>query len=107
MSAPAKVTRLSERIALPADAEDFCRKNGLERYLEIAVELAEECFQTLAMSLSFVEDPECDDRWITLRLDVRGTVESVVAAKKRYSSEWVSRVLWPERFMIRLSLNIL
>lgn len=106
MSAPTHPVHFAERIELSAEADALCRKHGLATYLELAADLAKECFEPMRVSFEFAQDPEFDDQWICMLLDVHGTVESLLAADRKFTSEWVARVPPPERFMIRYSLNV-
>jgi hypothetical protein len=84
----------------------FCEKNGLTEFLTTSIRLAEQIFEPISLTKEVVQDYETDDQWIVVRISVRGSVESVFAAKKRYSAEWVAAVPWPQRHQIRLSYSI-
>jgi len=90
-----------------SDAERFLAERGLRSELKFAVDLAQKCFRVEAMTAEFSEDHDSDDTWVVLRINVRGSVEEVLAAKNRYTSIWVASTPAPSRFSIRLTFHIL
>ena len=88
------------------EAEQFVAKHRLHDELGIAVALARENFSPDQLYAELSEDPSSDDSWIVLRIKLRGTVESTLAAKGRYTAKWVESVPWQRRFLIRLSYHI-
>jgi len=101
--APFEPTALSP---FPEAVVEYSRRYGLEEYLNFAVELAREAFRPLAIRLEVEQDYESDDTWICLTVDVRGTVEEVLAMNRAYTKRWVERVPWPEVFRFVCSFNI-
>lgn len=79
--------------------------SDLAHYIDDAKALARTHFDCDAITHEWAEDPESGERWIVVRADVRGSVESVLAAKREYTSRWVASVPAPQRFAVRLSLN--
>ena len=94
-------------VEFSSEAKAFCETNSLSAYLQKAIDLAKKCFSSLTgLAANVEQDPESDEKWITLMVTASGTVDSILASYNHYSSEWVSSVPAPYRYMIRLSFNI-
>jgi hypothetical protein len=101
----AKSTRQdSHRIS--ADVKRFCADDDLASLLSLSMDLAGRCFGPERTEVELMQDPDTNDEWVVVRIDVRGSAESVLASKKRYTAEWVAMAPWPQRHLIRLSLNV-
>jgi hypothetical protein len=95
-------------VKISEEATAFCEVHSLKGHLLKAVELAKKYFSSLAAITADVEqDPESDEKWITLIVTVSGTADSILASYNDYSSEWVSSVPSPDRYAIRISFNII
>jgi hypothetical protein len=93
-------------VSFPDEVEAFCLAHGLAGHLSTAVKLARTCFDPITLQIELDQDDDTDEQWIVVRVDVRGSQESVLAAKQRYTGAWVAAVPWPERHSINLSFNI-
>jgi hypothetical protein len=94
-------------IKLSQEAEGFCETNGLEKQLQMAIDLAKKCFPSLGRLSADVEhDPDSDDKWITLVVTLTGIADEILSACNNYSSEWVACVPSSQRYMIRVSLEV-
>jgi len=103
---PANAQAANIGTARADSVRDFSRTNNLDEFLRIAQELAEECFSPDAIECELMRDDETEDAWLIVRVRVKDSPENVLAAKKRYTREWIARVPWPQRHMIRLSYDI-
>jgi len=103
-----RLTDEREDVELSDAVKVFCERNGLKEYFQVATSLAKKHFSSLtSLNADMAQDPDSDDKWITLGATLTGTVDSVLAAYNNYSSEWVRSVPSPQRFMIALSLNVI
>ena len=96
----------TDRTPAVDDVAAFCEKRGLTEFLATSIRLAEQIFEPISLTNEVAQDYETDDQWIVVRVSVRGSPDCVLAAKKRYTVEWVAAVPWPQRHQIRLSYNI-
>ena len=90
-----------------AEFDQFSHDNGLAPYLSTAKDLATRLFHVESGQCEFVQAGDSDDEWIVARIQVKGTIESVLASKQQYTSQWVASVPAPQRHMIRLSYEII
>jgi hypothetical protein len=96
----------TDRTPAVCDVAAFCERHGLTEFLATSIRLAEQIFEPISLTKEVAQDYETDDQWIVVRISVRGSAECVLAAKKRYTAEWVAAAPWPQRHQIRLSYNI-
>jgi hypothetical protein len=89
-----------------AEFDQFTQSNGLGPYLSIAKDLATRLFQVESGQCEFVQAGDSDDEWIVVRIQVKGTIESVLESKRQYTAQWVAAAPVPQRHLIRLSMNI-
>lgn len=93
---------------LPDDVRAFSRTNGLDDHLRKAIDLAGRTFAPVErLEVELRQDRETEDEWIVLRVAVRADRANVSAARQRYTAEWVASVPSPQRYLIRLSPDIL
>jgi hypothetical protein len=86
----------------------FCRSHGLEVYFRKAMDLAREAFAPVErLEAEVHQDPATDDKWIVLRVVVRAKHVNVPAARRKFTTEWVESAPVPQRYLIRLSPDIL
>ena len=106
-----KPEALMPELTANPQAEDvvaFSRSKGLDGYLQKAVSLARQVFAPIErIEMELRPDPATDDEWIVLRVVVHGDRVDVSAARKEFTAQWVASVPAPERFLIRLSPDIL
>lgn len=101
---PPKVGRLA---VASAAVLAFCDARGVRRHLDRAVELIAETFPAVvAVHAEVDQDPDAADDWVTVRAVVRGTPDQLARAEGAYAARWVAEAPPPERFLIRLSLDV-
>jgi hypothetical protein len=84
----------------------FCDAHSLLPYLFKAAILAAECFHTNQINAEIQQDQESGEECVRVGLVVNGSIEDILSAKDRYTTEWVASVPWPQRYMISLSFDI-
>ena len=90
------------------DISDFCLKNNLLNYLRIAVDLIKDSFSKHKnISFSLEGDPETDEEWISLNIDVEGDIESIFEEYQNYNKNVIKNIPWPERDLIRLNYHLI
>ena len=95
-------------VRISESVNGFCIEHHLESHLDTAISIARKCFSTAASLLAEVEqDPDSEEMWITLTASVAGNVPDILACYNNYSSEWVASTPSPQRFMVRLALNVI
>ncbi len=97
----------SAKWGLDNEVQSFCAEHTITHHLEMALHLIEECFPYVReVSLEVVADPEIDEQWVQIGLEIPGSAESFLGDYERYTRELVCRVPWPERNKIRVSYSI-
>jgi len=91
-------------------SDDVCRflkEHQLEEYLHYAIHLVQGSFSVARdLQVEFVVDPECDESWLSIRFVTEGSLDDIIAARKRYRRFWVRNVPVTKRLMIRLMYDI-
>lgn len=96
------------RIVLSQSLYNFCLRYNIQNYLQVAINLAKECFPSLnEVQLYLEQDPDTREQWLVIDATVGGEVDEILSKYDKYTDLWVSSVPWPERSKIVLSYNIL
>jgi len=86
----------------------FCYHQSILKYLSTAIDIIESCFPTILELFPEVEeDPETDEKWVNLDINVQGEVDEILENYNRYISLFISKVPLPKRDKIRLTYNII
>ena len=86
---------------------DFCYKYSLLHQLQVALRLAANSFSNLKNINIVVEhDPEVDDEWLTITIQVSGEVGEVLDMYDDYAGKVIDSIPWPVREKIRLIYDI-
>ena len=97
-------------ISLTREAEAFCNRQGIRKYVTVASDLLNQCFSNVqGVDSEVLQDPDTDteDQLLVIHVEVKGEIEAVLDMYDKYTEEWVSRVPWPERAKISLSYIII
>jgi hypothetical protein len=90
----------------PPDVRAFCGEHQLDRYLEDSLRRIPRVFQIVGLPNAALEqDGESGEKWVSIRVTVLGSPRDVLAARQIYTGWWVENTPWPERQLIRLSLD--
>jgi hypothetical protein len=91
-------------ISLSQEAEAFCNRQGIRKYVTVASDLLNQCFSNVrSVESEILQDPDVEDQYLVIHLEVKGEIEAVLDMYDKYAEEWVSRITWPERAKICLS----
>jgi hypothetical protein len=97
-----------EETPLSEDVREFCERHNLSGHLAKALEFARRYFSIVGDPVILWEhDPENDDEYLVLEIEVRGSVSECVQAHVRYVGEWTQFATLPEVRLIRLSPDII
>jgi hypothetical protein len=97
-------------VPLSREAEAFCSRQGIRKYVNVASDLLNQCFSNVrGVDSEVLQDPDTDteDQLLVIHVEVKGEIEAVLDMYDKYTEEWVSRVPWPERAKISLSYIII
>jgi len=100
---------MPEGLKLDCDQEawDFAESKGLLPVLMSYTALAAKAFQLAGLpSCQFKQDPENDDRYLSIRLEVKGEVEQVLDAEDRFRSQLIDLISGEKLYLIRLAYVI-
>jgi hypothetical protein len=89
------------------EVDEFCQKHGIAAHLETAKTLAERFFELDHEICEVVQDRDSGEEWIVVRIRVHGSRESVLAAKRQYTAQWIASVPWQLREKVMLSYDII
>jgi hypothetical protein len=93
---------------LSREAEAFCSRQGIRKYVTVASDLLNQCFSNIrGVDSEVLQDPDAEDQFLVIHLEVKGEIEAVLDMYDKYTEEWVSRVPWPERGKISLSYIVI
>jgi hypothetical protein len=85
----------------------FCVAHSIGQYVTQAIEQIHHSFRTNGTIVAELDmDGENGEKWVSLRAVVSGSQSEVMAARKQYTRWWVANTPWPERHLIRLSLDM-
>jgi len=91
-------------ISLSQEAEAFCKRQDIRKYVTVASDLINQRFSNIrSVESEVLQDPDAEDQFLVIHLEVKGEIEAVLDMYDRYTEEWVSRVPWPERAKICMS----
>jgi hypothetical protein len=91
-------------VPLSHEAESFCNRQDIRKYVTVASDLINQCFSNIrGVDSEILQDPDAEDQFLVIHLEVKGEIEAVLDMYDKYTEEWVSRVPWPERGKIGLS----
>ena len=92
---------------IPDDAREFVDRHGLWHHLDLAHSKAIEFFpKPRNIKTVLVADPESDESWLSVRFVTEGSLDDIIAARKKYRQFWVRNVPVTKRLMIRLMYDI-
>ena len=92
---------------LTPEARQFCEREGLGHYLQLAESLVGECFPPGAWAgIELVTDPASGERWLNINVRVPGSVDTVLDAYNRYTERWAEVAPWPAVNQISLTCDI-
>ena len=99
-------------ISLSREAEAFCSRQDIRKYVNVASDLLNQCFSNIrGVDSEVLQDPDTDtdteDQLLVIHVEVKGEIEAVLDMYDKYTEEWVSRVPWPERGKISLSYIVI
>lgn len=95
-------------VPLSREAEAFCSRQGIRKYVNVASDLLNQCFSNVeGVESEVLQDPETEDQLLVIHVAVKGEIDAILDMYDRYTEEWVSRVPWPERAKISLSYIII
>jgi hypothetical protein len=92
---------------LPADVLAFCQRKGLTQDVKTAVELAKQSFRSDKLRLQIEGDPEGEEEWVVIDVDVQGTVNEVLGAYDSFKEKWLTAVATDRGRLVRLLYNII
>jgi hypothetical protein len=89
---------------LPADVERVSLREGLQPYLPIALDLVRTCFRVAGEPKLEVErDPETDEEWVAVSVEVRDEGDEFFERYDRYTREFLAAIPWPQCDKISLA----
>jgi len=92
--------------ALP-DVVQFCMREDLANYLQLAGRLISECFpHHRGLEIRLEVDPETGEESVVMDLSVAGDIDKVLQQSDCYTSRWVESVPWPQSGKIHLLYNV-
>jgi len=93
---------------VPKDVLAFCSKSNLAPYLDLALQLARECFDPVRrLNLEIEFDPDTDEERVIVEVGIEMPVNEVLERNSEYTSQWVAQAPLEARQKIRLLYNIL
>src|SRR5438128_587921 len=96
-----------EETSLSDDVREFCERHALFGHLAKALELARQCFTIVADPvIQFEQDPDNDDEYLVLDIQVQGSVSECVESNLRFARAWTEFATLPKVRLIRLVPNI-
>jgi hypothetical protein len=96
------------QINLSEEFYDYWLKHNLGIYLQIAIDLIQQCFSSIkTIGLVSEKDPDTGEEWLVIDVTVEGSIADVLNRYDQYTDLWVALVPWPQRDKIRLSYDII
>jgi hypothetical protein len=93
-------------IILVSDAENFAKQNKLEEYIDLAINNIRTIFNNVGIiSIDKIIDPDSNEEWITLKFQAEGNTDLLLNKYDKLVRMWIKSVPWPQRSMIRISLE--
>jgi hypothetical protein len=95
------------KIDCDQEAWNFAESKDLLPVLMSYTALAAKAFQLTGFpSCQFKQDPENDDRYLSIRLEVKGEVEEVLDAEDRFRSQLIDLISGEKLYLLRLAYVI-
>ena len=95
------------KIDCDQDAWNFAESRELLPVLMSYTALAAKSFQLTGLpSCQFKQDPENDDQYLSIRIEVKGEVEKVLDAEDRFRSQLIGLISGEKLYMLRLAYVI-
>jgi|GEM_PF-6170445 len=89
------------------DAREFANKHGLWHHLILAHLKVFQFFpKPRNLKTVLTIDPESDESWLSVKFVTEGSLDDIIAARKKYRRFWVRNVPVTKRLMIRLMYDI-
>jgi hypothetical protein len=89
------------------EVREFCERHAFFGHLAKALELARECFTIVGEPvIRWAHDPENDDEYLVIAIQVQGSVSECVEADVRFAKAWTQFAKLPEVRLIRLAPDI-
>ena len=90
---------------LTPEVQAFCKREGIAAYLQLAVQLVREHYpEAREMYAEIVYDPDSDEEWIALHVEVPVDVDEMLARDEPFLDRWIAAAPWPERDKIAIML---
>ena len=92
---------------LSDEVREFCERHALFGHLTKALELARECFTIVGKPvIQWKHDPENDDEYLVIEIQVQGSVSECVEADRCFGRSWTQFAKLPEVRLIRLDPDL-
>lgn len=92
----------------PPEVRVYCKTHGLLDPLELAINLIHSTFPAAPrMDLALQTDPELGDRSVVIRVEIAGSQEQILEARKRLIQSWVTQVPPEALEHLRLSVRVI
>ena len=92
----------------PSDVRDYCERHGLLDPLELAINLLHATFPAeRRMALTLETDPELGEQSVVIRVEVRGSQEKILEARRRLLQAWVKQIPPQPLEHLRLAVRVL
>lgn len=96
-----------KRLVLSQEVIQFCSHYQIFGYLQLAVKLVYECFPSAAgVSVEMERDPESDDEWLLMTVQLRERIEAVLRQYDTYTRRFIGSVPLPQRNKIRFNYDL-
>lgn len=100
----------SERkgLVLSEEVLQFCSHHRLFGYLQLTVELVDECFASVvSVAVEKECDPESEDEWLLLTAQLHQQVETALRQYDTFTRRFIGAVPWPHRNKIRFNYDLI
>jgi len=92
---------------LSDEVREFCERHALFGHLAKALELAREYFTIVGEPVvKWEHDPENDDEYLVIEIQIQGSVSECVEADVRFARAWTQFAKLPEVRLIRLDPDL-
>jgi len=92
-----------DSVAIPGEARAFCSRRQLDYDLRRTLGLADKNFSIIGQpTFRIIEDAECDENYIAIHVNVKGTVEEVFQQSETFLDEFVTSIDGSKRRFINL-----
>lgn len=97
-----------QSVLLTDEARSLSLQWQVSSYLQKALRLAQKTFSGLdGIVVTAEDDPETDEKWIAVSVQVKGNIQDVLDMYDTYTREYVESVPWPARDKIRLVYDLI